>query len=74
MEHENTISHVKYLIIKLAIYVILAVFVFIFREHLTTEQSLKYFIGSLMILMVLKKHYLKSSIMALASGDKKKSI
>lgn len=50
MEHENTISHVKYLIIKLAIYVILAVFVFIFREHLTTEQSLKYFIGSLMIL------------------------
>lgn len=50
MEHENTISHVKYYIIKLAVYVVLALCVFLFRETLTTEQILKYFIGSLMIL------------------------
>ena len=41
-------SHIKYLFIKLAIFVALAVCVFIFREQLI--KHLKYFIGGLMLL------------------------
>ena len=45
--HEEK-SHIKYLIVKLAIFVVLAVLVFIFREQLV--EHLKYFIGGLMLL------------------------
>ncbi len=41
-------SHIKYLIVKLAIFVVLAVLVFIFREQLV--EHLKYFIGGLILL------------------------
>ena len=40
--------HIKYLFIKLAIFVALAICVFIFREQLV--EHLKYFIGGLMLL------------------------
>jgi uncharacterized membrane protein HdeD (DUF308 family) len=46
MEKEQ--SHIKYYLVKLIIYVALAVCVFIFRELLV--QNLKYFIGGLMTL------------------------
>ena len=45
--HEEK-SHIKYLIVKLAIFVVLAVLVFIFREQLV--EHLKYFIGGLILL------------------------
>lgn len=45
--HEEK-SHIKYLIVKLAIFVVLAVLVFVFREQLI--EHLKYFIGGLMLL------------------------
>lgn len=45
--HEEK-SHIKYLIGKLAIFVVLAVLVFIFREQLV--EHLKYFIGGLILL------------------------
>ena len=45
--HEEK-SHIKYLIVKLAIFVVLAVLVFVFREQLV--EHLKYFIGGLMLL------------------------
>lgn len=45
--HEEK-SHIKYLIVKLAIFVVLAVLVFIFRVQLV--EHLKYFIGGLMLL------------------------
>ena len=46
MEKEQ--SHIKYYLVKLIIYVALAICVFIFRELLV--QNLKYFIGGLMTL------------------------
>ena len=45
--HEKK-SHIKYLFVKLAIFVALAICVFIFRE--TLVEHLKYFIGGLMLL------------------------
>ena len=45
--HEEK-SHIKYLFVKLAIFVVLAICVFIFREQLI--EHLKYFIGGLMLL------------------------
>ena len=51
MEEER--SHVKYYAIKLAIYVVLAVLVFVFRE--TLVEYLKYFIGGLMLLYGLEE-------------------
>ena len=45
--HEEK-SHIKYLFVKLAIFVALAICVFIFREQLV--EHLKYFIGGLMLL------------------------
>lgn len=45
--HEEK-SHIKYLIVKLAIFVVLAVLVFVFREQLV--EHLKYFIGGLILL------------------------
>lgn len=45
--HEEK-SHIKYLFVKLAIFVVLAVLVFIFREQLI--KNIKYFIGGLMLL------------------------
>ena len=50
--HEEK-SHIKYLFIKLAIFVVLAICVFIFRE--TLIEHLKYFIGGLMILYGLEE-------------------
>jgi uncharacterized membrane protein HdeD (DUF308 family) len=50
---ENEQSHVKYYLVKLIIYVALAVSVFIFREHLV--EHLKYFIGGLMLLYGLEE-------------------
>ena len=44
--HEEK-SHIKYLFIKLAVFIVLAVCVFIFREQLI--EHLKYFIGGLML-------------------------
>ena len=48
MENEQEKSHIKYFLIKLIIYGILAICVFIFRE--TLVEHLKYFIGGLMLL------------------------
>lgn len=45
--HEEK-SHIKYLIVKLAVFVVLAVLVFVFLEQLI--KNLKYFIGGLMLL------------------------
>ena len=45
--------HIKYYSIKLAIYAVLAVLVFIFREQLVA--NLKYFIGGLMVLYGLEE-------------------
>ena len=45
--HEEK-SHIKYLFVKLVIFVALAICVFIFREQLV--EHLKYFIGGLMLL------------------------
>ena len=45
--HEEK-SHIKYLFVKLAIFVALAICVFIFKEQLV--EHLKYFIGGLMLL------------------------
>ena len=45
--HEEK-SHVKYLFIKLAVFMALAICVFVFREQLI--EHLKYFIGGLMLL------------------------
>ena len=50
MEQEKAFSHIKYHIIKLAVYLVLAILIFIFRETLATEAVLKFFIGGLMIL------------------------
>ena len=50
---ENEQSHVKYYLVKLIIYVALAVSVFIFREHLV--EHLKFFIGGLMHLYGLEE-------------------
>ena len=41
--------HIKYYLVKLIIFTILAVLVFIFREPLVGENVLKYFIGALMV-------------------------
>ena len=46
-------SHLKYSFVKLGVFVLLAIFVFIFREHLV--EHLRYFIGSLMILYALEE-------------------
>ena len=43
-------SHVKYYAIKLAVYVAIAISIFIFREKLVADAVLKYFIGGLMTL------------------------
>lgn len=43
-------SHVKYYAIKLAVYVAIAISIFIFREKLVEHEVLKYFIGGLMTL------------------------
>ena len=47
-------SHVKYFAIKLAVYIAIAVCIFIFREHIVNEEVdkmiLNYFIGGLMTL------------------------
>ena len=51
MEEER--SHVKYYSIKLGIFVVLAVLVFVFREQLV--ENLKYFIGGLMLLYGLEE-------------------
>ena len=51
MEKEQ--SHIKYYLVKLIIYVALAVCVFIFREKLV--EHLKYFIGGLMLLYGLEE-------------------
>ena len=50
--HEEK-PHIKYYSIKLAIYAVLAVLVFIFREPLV--ENLKYFIGGLMLLYGLEE-------------------
>ena len=46
-------SHIKYYSIKLGVYTVLAVLVFIFREPLV--ENLKYFIGGLMLLYGLEE-------------------
>lgn len=46
-------SHLEYNFVKLGVYVLLGVFVFIFREKLV--EHLKYFIGSLMIFYALEE-------------------
>lgn len=51
MEKEK--SHIKYLAIKLGVYALLAVLVFVFRETLVT--CLKFFIGGLMLLYGLEE-------------------
>ena len=51
MEQEK--SHIKYYAIKLAIYVILAILVFVFRK--TLVEYLKYFIGGLILLYGLEE-------------------
>ena len=48
MEHEIEKSHIKYFAIKLGIYALIAILVFVFREQLIA--NLKFFIGGLMIL------------------------
>lgn len=51
MEEEK--SHVKYLAVKLTVFAILAILVFIFKELLV--EHLKYFIGGLMLLYGLEE-------------------
>ena len=46
-------SHVKYYLVKLGVFTILAILVFIFREPLV--ENLKYFIGGLMLLYGLEE-------------------
>ena len=50
MDEKNCI---RYNIIKLGVYVVLAVLIFIFREHLV--ENLKFFIGGLMILYAVEE-------------------
>ena len=50
--HEEK-SHIKYYSIKLGVFAILAILVFIFREQLV--ENLKYFIGGLMVLYGLEE-------------------
>ena len=46
-------SHVKYYLVKLGVFAVLAILVFIFREPLV--ENLKYFIGGLMLLYGLEE-------------------
>ena len=47
MEKDNPKSHIKYLIVKQCVFVVLAVLVFVFRElHI---QYLRFFVGGLML-------------------------
>ena len=45
----------KYNLIKLVVYAILAVLIFVFRDHLVAHNGLKYFIGGLMLLYAVEE-------------------
>ena len=53
MDHKDLSSHIRYSAIKLAVFLTMAVFIFIFREPFV--ENLRYFIGTMMVIYGLEE-------------------